>query len=329
MTRRTLAAFMVVMSLLFCAGASRPTKPTILFVRYPQGGGTGNLMLMDVDGGNERALLDVGGIKSADWSPDGTRIVYATGHMWELRLRSYRDGREETVDIPEGATSPDRVRWSGDESRVAFQAWTGDPQVRDVYVLDLVTRDLINLSRHRADDEAPAWSPDGNEIAFSSNRDPAFWRGDRPSEDIYAVGARGGAIRNLTRTKVREHYPAYSPDGAQLAFMRSAQLTTNGEAWVMDLATGRDTLVETPYPVLEIAWAPDGKRLVLTVYDAVNAQLDIAVVAVDGSDFRLLTDTLGHHEVQPRMFDPQALGVSPRDAATVTWGALKGQASVR
>jgi TolB protein len=59
---------------------------------------------------------------------------------------------------------------------------------------------------------APAWSPDGRKIAFTSDRD-----GNR---EIYVMNADGTGLTRLTNDDVDDENPSWSPDGNQIAFNR-------------------------------------------------------------------------------------------------------------
>ena len=69
---------------------------------------------------------------------------------------------------------------------------------------------LINLTNHPAGDLSPAWSPDGKQIAFSSNRD-----GNR---EVYVMNANGTNPINLTNHPAADSEPDWSPNGRQIAF---------------------------------------------------------------------------------------------------------------
>ena len=69
---------------------------------------------------------------------------------------------------------------------------------------------LTNLTNNPADDGGPAWSPDGRQIAFVSDRD-----GD---SEIYVMNADGSHQTNLTDNPEAIIWPAWSPDGRQIAF---------------------------------------------------------------------------------------------------------------
>ena len=58
----------------------------------------------------------------------------------------------------------------------------------------------------------PAWSPDGQLIAFASDRDGNM--------DIFTTDAGGTNLRNLTKSPSDENFPAWSLDGQWIAFTR-------------------------------------------------------------------------------------------------------------
>lgn len=67
------------------------------------------------------------------------------------------------------------------------------------------------LTNHPSMDYWPAWSPDGNQIAFTSNRDGNY--------EIYVCKPDGTGLRNLTRHPGQDNYAAWSPDSKRLAFI--------------------------------------------------------------------------------------------------------------
>ena len=70
--------------------------------------------------------------------------------------------------------------------------------------------DFINLSRHPASDRDPAWSPDGQLIAFVSDRNG--------SDDIFIMKKDGSEVRQLTIDTMDERHPVWAPDGKKILF---------------------------------------------------------------------------------------------------------------
>jgi TolB protein len=60
-----------------------------------------------------------------------------------------------------------------------------------------------NLTQNAAKDYAPAWSPDGRQIVFASDRDGR--------SGIYVMDADGGSVRRITEHPADDEYPAWRP----------------------------------------------------------------------------------------------------------------------
>jgi TolB protein len=71
--------------------------------------------------------------------------------------------------------------------------------------------DLKRLTETRSINYAPAWSPDGLRIAFTSNRDGNY--------EIYVMNADGSNARNLTNHPDQDNFATWSPDGKHIAFI--------------------------------------------------------------------------------------------------------------
>jgi Tol biopolymer transport system component len=100
--------------------------------------------------------------------------------------------------------------------------------------------------------DAPAWSPDGTRIAFTSFR--------HGNGELYVMNADGSAQTRLTRTTAHEDHAAWSPDGRRIAF--SSTRDGDYEIYVMD-ARGTNVVQLTDHPQSDAApaWSPDGTRI--------------------------------------------------------------------
>jgi len=126
---------------------------------------------------------------------------------------------------------------------------------RDIYLLSVGGQNPINLTQDSpADDDQAAFSPDGERIAFRSERDGG---------GLFVMGRTGEAARRVTRFGVK---PSWNPDGTQLAFVtENVELNPQnserpGELWVADVATGETRRID----VLDASvpsWSPHGQRI--------------------------------------------------------------------
>jgi TolB protein len=80
----------------------------------------------------------------------------------------------------------------------------------EIYLLDTHGDQLTNLTRHLADDRAPAWRPDGGAIAFESHRD-GNW-------EVYVLDLADGSLVRLTEDAAYDGAPSWSPNGTEIAF---------------------------------------------------------------------------------------------------------------
>ena len=98
------------------------------------------------------------------------------------------------------------------------------PRGWDLYVLDVQTRKSRRLTNQPALDFNATFSPDGQRIAFVSERDGNL--------ELYSIRWDGSDLRRLTDDFALDDHPAFSPDGQQLAFVSTRQpAAMPGQAW--------------------------------------------------------------------------------------------------
>lgn len=194
-------------------------------------------------------------------------------------------------------------------SRIAFISDRSG--AKEVWVMRWDGSEAQQLTSYRSIAMAPAWSPDGQWLAFTSflrgqpqlfilrptegylkplstlpgvNSSPsfspdrrrvAFAAGGDGNTDIYVVDVEGATPVRLTSSRAIETQPAWSPNGRQIAFTSTA--SGRPQIHVMDAeGTNVRQLTSTDTFADEAAWAPDGVRLAYTTL--VDGRFQIAVL---------------------------------------------------
>lgn len=167
------------------------------------------LFVMDSDGTNVRQLAsrpgpDIGPV----WSPDGARIAWwgpqPEGGGNSLFMVDVASG--EITVLGEGSEPV----WLPDSKHIGFpqeQELPGviqTPPDVDIMLMNVETGEQTNLTSNRAPDIWPAWSPDGEQIAFVSTR-------DGPEGEIYLMNADGSDVRRLTENGMVELMLTWRP----------------------------------------------------------------------------------------------------------------------
>jgi serine/threonine protein kinase len=147
----------------------------------------------------------------------------------------------------------------------------GDPEI---FLLDVATLELRQITRNTVEDDDPAWSVDGSMLAFSSAE-------TRAGVHIFVMSADGSDLRELTQSNRVDESPLWSPDGARVAFhsveagrsfIRAATLSGEEET-LAQIPTGDNHLFD---------WSADGQQLTYFGYSPAGTQ---EIVRLD-----LLTD---------------------------------------
>ena len=239
----------------FASGEFDPQRPAEIAIVNAGGGG------MTVLTRNERHRT------SLDWSPDGTRFVYAyDSGSGQTRIAMTKSDGSELGDVATGS----EPEWSSSGSAIVFQS---------AGVVSVVNADGTGL-RKLVRGEQPTWSPDGTRIAFI--------RGFLPGA-LYVMRADGTDVRRIAREEYPQN-PTWSPDGRRLAYEAGRGIYTinaDGTARRRLTTDGRDFSPD---------WSPDGRQLALSSSrddlepDNAEWESDLYVVgARDGRGFGALT----------------------------------------
>jgi serine/threonine protein kinase/Tol biopolymer transport system component len=124
----------------------------------------------------------------------------------------------------------------------------------DIFLQRVDGGNPLNLTRDSsADDTQPASSPDGQQIAF---------RSERQGGGLFVMGATGESVRRLTELG---YNPAWSPDGLQIAFAtegvaRPLERKLTSQLWTVDVISGAKRLL-SKVDAVQPSWSPHGQRI--------------------------------------------------------------------
>jgi dipeptidyl aminopeptidase/acylaminoacyl peptidase len=191
---------------------------------------TPQLHLISSEGGEARALTDLPrGAASPEWSPDGRTIAFtSTSNEKDLARKAKKDAqkddaakddeRESDVRVITRAVYRSNERGYLDPERPAH-VWTVAAHAEGP---GLPT--ATQLTKGEFDEGGIAWSPEGDAVYFTSNREKEPYY--RPADsDLYAVPAAGGEPRRVASIDGQVGDFAFSPDGRRIALRG----TPNGE----------------------------------------------------------------------------------------------------
>jgi Tol biopolymer transport system component len=158
--------------------------------------------------------------------------------------------RDFTSTTPRQVLGIVRPVISPDGRQIAFAA------VGDVYVMPVDGKPL-NVTKDQALDTDPAWSPDGSQLVYSSDKDSDHLQ-------LWIRDMRTGQSRKVTSLTTQPQGATWSPDGKRIVFFNVDGMWRVAQMSVLDVATGavtkiHDSLAQPGTPT----WSPDGKRIAL------------------------------------------------------------------
>jgi dipeptidyl aminopeptidase/acylaminoacyl peptidase len=123
------------------------------------------------------------------------------------------------------------------------------------------------------EDNGIAFSPDGKQLAFVSNREGGDAEAWTTNHDVWLVPVAGGAAKKLTAAnKAADMQPVWAPDGQKIVMRSQRRPGFESDRWyldVVDVASGqRQTIFETPdFSVENVKFTPGGRSLLFTAQD--------------------------------------------------------------
>ncbi len=189
---------------------------------------------------------------------------------------------------------------SPDGTKIAFTA------LGDIYVASVESGDVMTLTRDEFLDSDPCWSPDGQFVAFASDREGTM---DLWMKQVGSSPQSG--VQRLTASPGAEIAPAFSPDGVTIAY-----LDEQSNLSVMEAKGG-----STPRPVTRHrrpgrvglpSWSSDGRHIAVAVHEAASSRFReganrILLVDVESGEERVLdvpVKSFGHRDGDGPVWSP-------------------------
>jgi Tol biopolymer transport system component len=233
-----------------------PNGQWIAFRRGPNASQRLGVWKMDLYGGDQTLLaqgdpaVPTQNATQPAWTPDGEGLLFRAtlppfpdSDTWWMDPNG--NGRHLVAHVAGEQLYPS---YSPDMSKIVFTT-SLTPTDRAIFTMAAdgsQPRKVFDV--FGAYDSAPAWSPDGGQIAFESDHD-----GDM---EIYVMNTDGSDVRRLTDNAIHDEGPVWSPDGKRITFTSGPE-DLEGDIWVMDAdGSDRTQLTDSPGRDESPDWQP-------------------------------------------------------------------------
>ncbi len=133
------------------------------------------------------------------------------------------------------------LRYSADGRKLVFASDYGGDERPDLFVADLESGDVENITKSTAAEISPRFSPDGTKIAYLSDPDKPFLF------QLMVMDLATKKSKQLTQETLKLNFPVWSPNGKMIATLRSGD-DQKGELLITELAADFTRSVAPPVP---------------------------------------------------------------------------------
>ncbi len=227
-----------------------------LFIAQPDGSRTTFLTALS---GSNSPLPETG--KEVAWSPDGKQIAFISSTAGE----GAAEAKGDPMVITRYLYKPD-----AGEGFTRFN----DNQRLHIFVVDIASKQVHQLTQGNFDEHSIDWSPDGKQLVFASNHEPN--QDEFFNYDLFTLQLADNSVHRLTATEYCEYGPRWSPDGKTIVYLGTRRGLTDRETtmedthvWLMNAdgsnrrEIGNGNVIDDRQGMPQ--WAPDGSAVYFTV----------------------------------------------------------------
>jgi dipeptidyl aminopeptidase/acylaminoacyl peptidase len=242
---------------------------------HGQDGDKHGLLIAHPDGSNSVFLAALEGTnsplpgagKTFSWSPDGKQIAFVSSKPGEAGVQVSGD----PIVVTRYLYKPD-----ASEGLTRFN----DNQRLHLFVVDIASKQVRQLTQGHYDEHSVDWSPDGKQLLFASNREPN--QDEFFNYDLFALQLADNTVHRLTATESCEYSPVWSPDGKSIAYLGTRRGLTDRETtmedthvWVMNADGSSRHEIGAVIDNRQGAprWATDGSAVYFTVQERGSSHL--------------------------------------------------------
>ncbi|WP_342304766.1 hypothetical protein [Methanolobus sp. ZRKC5] len=178
-----------------------------------------SIHMMNADGSNGLKLTESADSREPSVNPDGSRLAYASRASGNYDIWTMASNGTDNIRLTDGDGDETSSSWNPEGNTIVYSS-SGD-----IFIIDIDAVRPIGLIQDTYNNVEPAYSPDGETIAYASDVGGDY--------DLWLMNPTGSSQVKLTSDLSSEKAPAWSPDGRKIAYVSNRDGEYN--IWVMTL----------------------------------------------------------------------------------------------